>query len=375
MFLAVPAEAVPEPSFLLRVDAGELGRHRWKEAFAVTTVVHVLLAQWVLSQGFAGPVMEDNIQLALRLREPVDLIAPPPGLVRELTGEAGSEGGGPAPAAEEVSLQDLLAEPGSARGEPDPEPEPVVPVPPPEPEPQIVEPSSIEPLEEEPEEEGDTEGAEPPGPPPPAKLPVRAGESPKEQPKLAFEDVRPGTFSRSTQRRSSGVAAHPRPVIPPPPPMGGSVQRAVEEASRGGGGGRGLVIGDIEARGGVFEAREVPPSPGDRGSAVQLLSDPEGVDFRPYLVHVLTAVRRNWQAVMPASAKLGLQGKVIIQFSVDRSGNVPKLVIAIPSGSQPLDRAAVASISASNPFPPLPEEFANDEVRLQLNFFYNMKSR
>jgi outer membrane biosynthesis protein TonB len=51
---------------------------------------------------------------------------------------------------------------------------------------------------------------------------------------------------------------------------------------------------------------------------------------------------------------------------------VPKLVIATPSGFDALDRAAVASISASNPFPPLPLEFAGAEIRLQLVFSYNM---
>ena len=35
------------------------------------------------------------------------------------------------------------------------------------------------------------------------------------------------------------------------------------------------------------------------------LSDPMGVDFKPYLIRILTAVRRNWFAVIPESARLG----------------------------------------------------------------------
>ena len=38
-----------------------------------------------------------------------------------------------------------------------------------------------------------------------------------------------------------------------------------------------------------------------------------------------------------------------------------------------VDRAAVAGISASLSFPPLPAEFSADEVRLQFVFLYNMK--
>jgi TonB family protein len=105
---------------------------------------------------------------------------------------------------------------------------------------------------------------------------------------------------------------------------------------------------------------------------MQLLSDPMGVDFRPYLTQVLSAVKRYWMAVWPESARLGRSGKVAIQFSIDRNGGVPKLVIATPSGVSSLDRAAVAAISGSIPFAPLPRNFKGDVIKLQLNFAYNM---
>jgi outer membrane biosynthesis protein TonB len=47
----------------------------------------------------------------------------------------------------------------------------------------------------------------------------------------------------------------------------------------------------------------------------------------------------------------------------------------MPSGTEALDRAAVAGVSASNPFPPLPGEFKGDQIRVQLVFFYNVASR
>jgi outer membrane biosynthesis protein TonB len=48
-------------------------------------------------------------------------------------------------------------------------------------------------------------------------------------------------------------------------------------------------------------------------------------------------------------------------------------VLDPPSGVVALDRAAVAGISASSPFPPLPPEFKGDEIRVQLSFLYNVK--
>jgi TonB family protein len=105
---------------------------------------------------------------------------------------------------------------------------------------------------------------------------------------------------------------------------------------------------------------------------MQLLSDPLGVDFKPYLLQVLAKVRRNWIAIVPDSARRGQRGLVLIQFSIDRRGGVPKLVIASASGITAFDRAAVAGISASNPFPPLPAAYKGDEIHLQMAFSYNL---
>jgi TonB family protein len=78
-------------------------------------------------------------------------------------------------------------------------------------------------------------------------------------------------------------------------------------------------------------------------------------------------------SVIPESAKLGRRGRVAIQFIIARDGSVPRLVIASASGADPLDRAAVAGISASNPFPPLPAEYKGQDIRLQFVFLYNVE--
>jgi TonB family protein len=183
-----------------------------------------------------------------------------------------------------------------------------------------------------------------------------------EKPKLAFERV--GLPQGLPQAAGTAKIEVPR----------SSLEDDIRVVAQTGGG-RGLVVGDIGAGGGggsVSEAMRQLPSPGRMGSALELLSDARGVDFRPYLIQVLAAVKRNWQAVMPESARFGRQGRVAIQFAIDKNGRVPKLVIASSSGADALDRAAVAGISASNPFPPLPAEFQGSEIRLQLVFSYNM---
>lgn len=196
--------------------------------------------------------------------------------------------------------------------------------------------------------------------PPPAALPgAGLPEAPRPSPPQRESPFEP-------LASASAPSGQPRLALP-----GGTVQESVKSVVRGAGG-AGITVGDVPGSGGVSEGVVQTPRPGRPGSTLELLSDPRGVDFRPYLVQVLASVRRNWYAVMPESARLGARGRVVIQFAISRSGQVPKLVIAMPSGLDALDRAAVASISASNPFPPLPGEYGGAEIRLQLVFSYNM---
>lgn len=169
---------------------------------------------------------------------------------------------------------------------------------------------------------------------------------PVEKPRIALENVGPSL----------------PPVAPPDNPtikLPGTPLDEIARAGRPGGAG-GVVI----APDGASEATAL--------RQMQLLSDPLGVDFKPYLLQILARVRKNWLAVVPDSARMGRRGLVLVQFSIDRSGGVPKLVIASPSGTPAFDRAAVAGISASNPFPPLPAAYKGDQIRLQMAFSYNL---
>jgi TonB family protein len=193
------------------------------------------------------------------------------------------------------------------------------------------------------------------GPPPPQ---IQT----EEKPKLAFET--PGAPSGSPSNR--GLA--PRLAVPST-----SVMEATREAVRSSHGG--VVVGDFEMQpapgigGGIRQL----PTPGKTAATLEMLSDPGGVDFKPYMIRLLASVKRNWLSVYPESARLGRSGRVLLQFAIARDGYVPKLVIAVSSGADALDRAAVAGISASTPFEPLPSGFKGNQVRLQLTFSYNLK--
>ena len=115
-----------------------------------------------------------------------------------------------------------------------------------------------------------------------------------------------------------------------------------------------------------------PPRPArEQYGPIDVLSDTQGVDFGPYLKdHVMADVRRNWYALIPASAQLK-KGKLAIEFAVRKDGNIAGMKLVASSGDRELDRAAWGGITASNPFPSLPGEFKGQYLTLRFRFYYN----
>jgi TonB family protein len=342
-----------------------LEQPRFTTGLAGTLAVHALLAVLALTVPMPAPPRVEAPRIVADLQR-TPLVAPP----RQLTQRDPNTGR----ISQEVNLPGLLARRSPVPLPPSP-PAPTRPAAPrtvdtpPAP---AVEPPKPQPLPEPPKIDppANVDVAanlnKPPAGSEPAPPRIEPVEKPPAKPKLAFESVDAQSVSGAGRASAGG-----RSILETPRPA--SVEDAAREMARRGGGG--LAVGDIGAgAGGLGEA--LSGSSGVRqASSLELLSDPAGVDFKPYLIQILSTIRRNWLAVLPESARLGRRGKVQIQFAVDRTGAIPKLVIAQPSGTEAFDRAAVAGISASNPLPPLPREFRGEQVRLQFTFLYNIPTR
>ena len=324
----------------------------WLRAGAGSICVHVVLVGFlVFLAGLPPPSHTAQQEIAANLEKAIPLADPP----RQLTQKDPNHG----KVSKEVNVEGLLPRPVTKDTVPKPPavrkfkaPPPGVAAPEPVTPPKLAEPPKID-------AQLNTPAVMPPlaGP---TNVPPPQIQS-EEKPKLAFET--PG------QNGTSGVKSPALGRIAPPKT---GVDEAIHSLARGSGQG-GVVVGDLEDSPSLAESLRLPPAPGRTQSSLELLSDPQGVDFKPYLIRILATVRRNWLAVIPESAHLGRRGQVLLQFVISRDGQVPKLVIATPSGAEALDRAAVAGISASVPFPPLPPEFRGREVRLQFSFKYNVQ--
>ncbi len=370
----------PGPDLLLDWDTTSTSN--WRRAGVGSTAVHLVWVLLLLTQ----PLGRSNRSFELRsheIRPTATLFAPSPQELAELTqpdpnkGPAATQFSGPAEEA-----MPLLVIPETAESTAPPEPEPI------EPEPaESVEPEVPEPEPQELQQQAPTQPEPPETEKPKVEIPAARSPNPGElRPNTTLARIRrPNELPAPRAPRVSKpklVLENPTATSPGregPMQLGslklsartGDITAGALRQMQEGASGRPRV-GDGYGTGGL--GGYLPPSPGNTGSNLELISDPKGVDFRPYLIQVLAAVRRNWHAVIPESARLGMnRGRVAIQFAIGKNGSVPKLVIASSSGVPSLDRAAVAGISASNPFSALPKAFTGQTIRLQFAFQYNLK--
>jgi TonB family protein len=306
------------------------------QARAISAGLHLTLVCLFAFTPLGGVRVHDINRIVREFQNPVRLIAPP----RELTQRAPNRG----KVGKEFNLQSLMTRPPAFI------PPSVAPGAPPS--------SASAPLIEPPKFDSG-QSPRPLGtdltvlPPPPPQI------QPEEKPKLTFEIPRPA------EAKPPGIGKQ---LTPP------SVSEMGREIARGRTSSGQAVTDYSGILGGAVEAPNVPLAPGSVGSGLELLSDSRGVDFRSYLTQILAAVKRNWQAVLPESARRGeRRGKVTVRFSVARDGKVTNVQITVPSGTEALDLAAIAGISATNPFPPLPAEYNGLPIRLQFVFLYNMR--
>jgi hypothetical protein len=190
-------------------------------------------------------------------------------------------------------------------------------------------------------------------------------------PQLAPQTQPDAPVAKTTPRLEAPEAPQPHPnlVLPRQTSPSQSIQDSLRAGRMSGPrpiGGGGQLPGGGSGRGG-----------GGGGAAyggMEMLTDPQGVDFQSYLQRVYVTVKRNWFAVMPASVELGEKGIVVLTFRIMRDGSVPsnEPEIQANSGKEPLDRAAYSSVRASNPFEPLPPQFKGPYIELRYRYYYNI---
>jgi TonB family protein len=339
-------ETEPELNLLLERDRRGDWR-RWRKAGIVSAAIHVVLLTVLL--------LIPETESPLYLEPQPTLHFTPLYTPTELTQKDPNKG----KLSKELTIASIPPVPAVKAPTPAPAAKQAPPPPPPvpqiakaEPKPVIVEPPKIEVPKTDSQPADQLAKLNSPLPPP------------TQQPKIVMENVgSPPPPAGSNQGKPLGGIAIPSLTA----------ESVVHDLATNGASLGGHQSVDAPGAESTIAGRNLPASPGSLPANLELRSDPQGVDFRPYMQQVLAAVRRNWFAVYPETARLGGRGEVVLEFAIAKQGLVAKVIYSGQSGSKPLDEAAVAAISASNPLPPLPKEFKGDRIVLRMTFMYNMK--
>src|SRR5262249_45101476 len=234
-----------------------------------------------------------------------------------------------------------------------------------------------------------------PPPPPPPPPPPQPKEMPPITPDMTLKDgARPDGSPKpsqgNTQELKTGSASNPEPPKtagrPKPEPKSEPPQQIAQNTNPNALSLRDLAgkilqqqsqepkhfpgNGNQGPRTGI-PAPNIPENPDFSTEEPKILSPTYGYDFGPYLNQVLNKIRYSWYALIPEIAKFR-KGRVVIIFRIQKDGTVWNPHIVANSGTDPLDRAAFGSITGSNPFPPLPNNFEGGYLDLQITYLYNI---
>jgi len=100
--------------------------------------------------------------------------------------------------------------------------------------------------------------------------------------------------------------------------------------------------------------------------------DTKDSTYHPYTKVIKQRIRNHW--VYPLSARQNfIQGRLLIVFRLDRSGNLIDCNIAYSSGHEILDTHALNAIRSAAPFPLFPESITVQFLNIRASFAYKLR--
>jgi protein TonB len=181
-----------------------------------------------------------------------------------------------------------------------------------------------------------------------------------------------------------GPSARPGPVLPPPSP-----EQVPSPVQPGGGGGATAqkasppapsapqgapkrlklpTAADLEryASTGLEKGEEK-----DKKSDAEITLDTDDLKFTSYLQGLKNRIEMAWK--YPETARRdGLQGQLVMRFSIMKSGKLDEVELIKSSGYPLLDNAAKQALVDANPFNPLPDNWKKDRFTITGTFVYRL---
>ncbi len=210
-------------------------------------------------------------------------------------------------------------------------------------------------------------------------LPVNPALPPEER----FPDPRPRETPAVERREAPGQTAPPAGKTAPSPP--------VEPKASGGGGkplkdltptlgklviamgekgsrGEGKTSGGTVGTGGKAAERGEIVEEGGSGATLTALNAPE-IQYISYFAGIKRKIELVWG--YPAAAA-GIEGDVVVDFVIGRSGKLDSVSLIRGSGNRVLDDEAIGAIRKASPYDPIPFEYKIPNLQIRAHFIYTV---
>ena len=106
-----------------------------------------------------------------------------------------------------------------------------------------------------------------------------------------------------------------------------------------------------------------------------VLSDTQGVNFKPYINSVRHKIHDKWIPLLPAEAQPPERHQAVtsIRFTIKPDGTIAAMRLDDSADDDLMDRAAWDAITGVGKLPPLPEKFHGPNLELRVHFNVNQK--
>ena len=111
----------------------------------------------------------------------------------------------------------------------------------------------------------------------------------------------------------------------------------------------------------------LPNSNRDRQAAAGIDASSQNIDITSYLNQLQQRVKQQWLPEVSQSSR-----RTVLNFTINRSGQLSNLQLAQTSGFSLTDQAALNAIQRAAPFAPLPTGYTSNHIDIQFTFNINV---
>ncbi len=109
-------------------------------------------------------------------------------------------------------------------------------------------------------------------------------------------------------------------------------------------------------------------SPAPRSDQIVVDGTTRSKVLSDYTLLTRNAIQRAWKKPLALNAPGAVKGRVRIDYSIKRSGELEAVTVVKSSGNPEMDKSLVGAIRSAQPFPPFPDEIAARKVLVRANF-------